>query len=93
VQVTDSVHLYRVKGSRKVEQVCSRLTLLDEPPLPIWQREPPKAARPCNPKAAEAVETPAATFNRVLHTLRADVPNPNSPTEPAKGCRPRQITA
>ena len=48
MQVTNSVHLYSVNGSRKVEQVCSPLTVLDEQPLPVWQREPPTASRPCN---------------------------------------------
>ena len=62
MQVTDSVHLYRVNGIRKAEQVRFQVTLLDEQPLPVWQREPPKAARPCNPKAAEAAETPADSF-------------------------------
>ena len=71
--MTDSVHLYRVNGSRKVEQVCSLLTILDEQPLPVWQREPPKAARPCNPRTAETVEWRAATHSRVLDTLRAGV--------------------
>jgi hypothetical protein len=30
--------------------------------LPIQQRETPKAARPCNQKAAKTVETPIATL-------------------------------
>src|ERR1035438_5548179 len=32
---------------------------------PFWQRETPKAVRPCHPGAAEAVETPGATLSRV----------------------------
>ena len=78
MQVTDSVHLYRVNRTRKVEQVCSLLTLLDEQSLPVWQREPPKATRPGNPKATETVETPAATLSRVLDTLRAGISNPQT---------------
>jgi hypothetical protein len=85
--VTDSVHLYRVNGRRKAEQACSLLTLLDEQPIPVWQREPPKAARSCSPRAAEIVETRAATLCRVLDTLRAGIPNPNSLAEPPKGWR------
>jgi hypothetical protein len=73
-----------VNGRRKVEQVRLLFTLLDEQPLPVWQREPPTAARPRNPRAAEIVETRAATHSRVLDTLRAGVLNPNSPAEPAE---------
>jgi copper/silver efflux system protein len=38
--------------------------------LPGRQLETPKAARPCNPRAAEAVETPITTLSRVLDTLQ-----------------------
>src|ERR1019366_9436582 len=52
---------------------------------PVWQRETPKAARPCHPGAAEAVETPGATLSRVRDAPRTGVPGPNSPAEPTKG--------
>ena len=52
---------------------------------PVWQRETPKAGRPCHPGAAEAVETPGATLSRVRDTPRTGVPGPNSPAEPTKG--------
>jgi hypothetical protein len=34
--------------------------------LPVWQGETPTAARPCNPRAAETVERPAAAFSESL---------------------------
>ena|ERR1035437_647176 len=52
---------------------------------PVWQRETPKAGRPCHPAAAEAVETPGATLSRARDTPRTGVPGPNSPAEPTKG--------
>ena len=54
------------------------LTLLSEP---VFTRSPagaPKAALPHSPRAAEPVETPAATLSWVLDTQRADVPNPET---------------
>src|ERR1035441_8826159 len=41
---------------------------------PVWQRETPKAGRPCHPGAAEPVETPDATLSRVRDTPRTGVP-------------------
>src|ERR1019366_3712781 len=41
---------------------------------PVWQRETPKAGRPCHPGAAEPVETPGATLSRVRDTPRTGVP-------------------
>src|ERR1035441_5030166 len=52
---------------------------------PVWQRETPKAVRPCHPGAAEAVETPGATLSGVRDTPRTGVPGPNSPAEPTEG--------
>jgi hypothetical protein len=40
---------------------------------PVWQRETPKAGRPCHPGAAETVETPGATLSRVRDTPRTGV--------------------
>ena len=41
---------------------------------PIWQLEIPKAGRPSYQVAAEAVETPGATFSRVRDAPRTGVP-------------------
>src|ERR1017187_5195327 len=45
---------------------CSLWILLDEPGFTRVATGDPIAARPCNPRAAKTVETPAATLSRVL---------------------------
>ena len=44
MQVTDFVHLYRVNGRRKAEQVRFQVTLLDEPGFTSLATGAPKSA-------------------------------------------------
>ena len=53
--------------------------------LPVWPGETPKAARPCNPRAAEAVETPLATLSRVLDPIRRSSPTTKSTKNARRG--------
>src|ERR1019366_3483062 len=46
--------------------------------LLVWQGDTSTAARPCNPRAAEAVETPAATLSRVLDPITRSSPTTKS---------------
>jgi hypothetical protein len=53
--------------------------------LPVWQGETPTAARLCNPRAAETVETPAATLSRVLDPINRCSPTTKSAKNARRG--------
>ena len=81
-------HLFSPPASRLE---CSRMVpagyrfIVRRADSPVWQRETPKADRPCQPGAADAVETPGTTLCRVRDTLRTGVPGPNFSAAPTKG--------
>jgi hypothetical protein len=53
--------------------------------LPVWQGETPRAARPCDPRAAEAVERPAATLSRVIDPIDRSSPTTKSAKNTRRG--------
>ena len=53
--------------------------------LPVWPGETPTAARPSNPRAAETVETPAATASRVLDPINRSSPTTKSAKNARRG--------
>ena len=61
------------------------MTLLDAPDFTRLAMGNPKAGEPCHPGAAEAVETPGATFSRVRDTSRIGFSGPNPSAEPING--------